>query len=213
LSLPLSALGTHPLALEAELSDWYSEDDVIMKEGDKITPNSKFFIVVAGRVRVVIAGKFIGYREVGSYFGETGLIELKPRSASVIADGELRLVAFTKLSFYKVLRTPGTQQIFAERMQNFDSDKGSFFQKCRGGATVIRAKEKMVKLRLAELKAHELDEAMGGHDGGDNKDVKFRYVLCFQVCKSTMLYLCNACRLLQRIYPTKDRACSRRDRT
>jgi CRP-like cAMP-binding protein len=39
---------------------------------------------------------------MGSFFGEKGLIELVPRSATVIADGRVRLIAFSKLAFYKV---------------------------------------------------------------------------------------------------------------
>ena len=39
------------LAGAAVLSPWHKEDDVIIRQGEKITNSSQFFIIVAGRVR------------------------------------------------------------------------------------------------------------------------------------------------------------------
>jgi hypothetical protein len=38
-------------------SGWYEEDEVLMAQGDKIIGSSRFYIIVAGRVRIVINNK------------------------------------------------------------------------------------------------------------------------------------------------------------
>jgi CRP-like cAMP-binding protein len=152
----MSSFQLNNLALEAKLSEWYEKDDVIMSAGETLSNNSRVFLIVSGRVRVAVSGKFVAYLETGKFFGEKGLIELKPRSATVIADGPLRLIAFTKLSFYKILRSPHSAEVFKDKMRTFTVDKNGDTKSVKSGETEQKQYKQVI--RLAELKDHDSDQ-------------------------------------------------------
>ena len=78
---------------------------VIMREGD---PVDSLYIVVAGRLKVMMGesdGKevILGILGPGEFFGEMGLIDDRPRSATVIAIEPCELLSVTKHAFKKCL--------------------------------------------------------------------------------------------------------------
>ena len=78
---------------------------VIMREGD---PVDSLYIVVAGRLKVMMGesdGKevILGILGPGEFFGEMGLIDDRPRSATVIAIEPCELLSVTKRAFKKCL--------------------------------------------------------------------------------------------------------------
>lgn len=62
-----------------------------------------FHMILSGRAEASQGGKAIGTMGPGEYFGEMSLIDGKPRSASVVADGELRTLAIPAWSFNRLL--------------------------------------------------------------------------------------------------------------
>ncbi len=78
---------------------------VIMREGD---PVDSLYIVVSGRLKVMMGesdGKevILGILGPGEFFGEMGLIDDRPRSATVIAIEPCVLLSVTKHAFKKCL--------------------------------------------------------------------------------------------------------------
>ena len=70
-----------------------------MAVGD--APDAMYFIA-AGDVTVLTAMGPVVLKE-GDYFGEMGLLESKPRSADVVADGYCHLLALHKKDFNSLL--------------------------------------------------------------------------------------------------------------
>ena len=78
---------------------------VIMREGDAV---DSLYIVISGRLKVMMGeadGKevILGLIGPGEFFGEMGLIDDLPRSASVLAIEPCELLSITKLAFRKCL--------------------------------------------------------------------------------------------------------------
>jgi hypothetical protein len=94
---------------------FYTADAVIVRQGAEINESSKFYIIVEGRVRVIVNGRFVRYKEVHDFFGERGLIEVEPRTADVIADTDTRLMCVSRLVFNEYLsKQESVQQEVAE---------------------------------------------------------------------------------------------------
>ena len=76
----------------------YVDGEVIFGDGD---PSLGMYIVKVGTVRIVrhipgVQPKLIGVLTAGDFFGEMGLIDDAPRSASAIANGATELIGFFK---------------------------------------------------------------------------------------------------------------------
>ncbi len=82
----------------------YARGDVIFHEG---TPGDVAYLVWAGKALVIKGGldspTILGYRGPGDILGEMALLENRPRSASVIALTDLRLLQIHKADFTRLL--------------------------------------------------------------------------------------------------------------
>lgn len=83
----------------------YSSDEVIVWEGE---PSDRLFIIINGIVAVkkVIPNKndkIFAYLLPGSTFGEVGILDNKPRSATVAALTDVEVVIFDREYFLKIL--------------------------------------------------------------------------------------------------------------
>lgn len=83
----------------------YSQDDIIVEEGD---PSDRLFIIINGIVtvkKVIIdqPDKIYAYLLPGSTFGEVGILDNKPRSATVQAMTDVEVLVFEREYFLKVL--------------------------------------------------------------------------------------------------------------
>jgi len=69
----------------------FGDGETIVREGD---PGKSMYIVASGRVNIVLAatGKSVAITEKGGYFGEMSLLTGDPRTASVIAIGDVRVL-------------------------------------------------------------------------------------------------------------------------
>lgn len=62
-----------------------------------------FHMILEGQAEASQGGKVIGTMGPGDYFGEMSLIDGKPRSASVVARGELKTLAIPAWNFNRLL--------------------------------------------------------------------------------------------------------------
>jgi CRP-like cAMP-binding protein len=74
----------------------HPEGTVIAKEGD---PGVGLFIIVDGEAEVTIGGKRMAILRRGDFFGEIALLDGGPRSATVTARTDMRLLGLTEWVF------------------------------------------------------------------------------------------------------------------
>ncbi len=95
------------MALEKYIRDFKAEE-VVFEEGSK---GYEMFIIKEGKVRVEIKIKSdnqeniknLGVIKEGEFFGEMSIIEGSPRSATVVAVEDCKLVALNKNRFYELI--------------------------------------------------------------------------------------------------------------
>lgn len=78
----------------------YSSGDVIIREGE---PGDELYLVLDGSVDIVKDGSFITTFRRGEHFGEMALVDSSPRSATVVARDEARLLIIRRQDFYNIL--------------------------------------------------------------------------------------------------------------
>jgi len=99
----------------------YEAGQVIIKQGD--APD-RFYIVIAGRAEVWhegLSGQHgeIDIRKAGEYFGEVGLLQDRPRSATVRApeDGQVEVLAMDRQDFLELMdESKATEMHVAQEM-------------------------------------------------------------------------------------------------
>ncbi|MGZ8580462.1 MAG: cyclic nucleotide-binding domain-containing protein [Actinomycetota bacterium] len=62
-----------------------------------------FHLILSGQAEANQGGTVVGTMSPGDYFGEMSLIDGKPRSASVVAKGELKTLAIPAWNFNRLL--------------------------------------------------------------------------------------------------------------
>ena len=73
---------------------------VVIREGDA---GDRFYVIAEGRARVTVSGATVATLGSGDYFGEIALMRDVPRTATVTAEGDLRLLALTRDEFLAAL--------------------------------------------------------------------------------------------------------------
>jgi CRP/FNR family cyclic AMP-dependent transcriptional regulator len=84
----------------------YPRDSAVIAAGD---PTDALYIVISGRLKVVMSGNegreaILAILNRGDFFGEMGLIDQGPRSASVVAIEPCELLTITRTDFMKCLQ-------------------------------------------------------------------------------------------------------------
>jgi len=78
----------------------FPPDMVIANEG---TAGTTFYVILHGIAKVVAGGKKRATLTPGKYFGEMAVIDGEPRSATVIAETELQVLAISSYNFRPLL--------------------------------------------------------------------------------------------------------------
>ena len=76
----------------------FSPGAIVVEVGQ---PSNAFYLVLGGRAKVI--GKSRRTLGIGDYFGEMGLIDGEPRSATIAAEGELQVMKLPRRPFLKLL--------------------------------------------------------------------------------------------------------------
>ena len=99
--LPLFArIGKRRLRKIASLAQFqeFSPGAIVVESGK---PSDAFYLILGGRAKVL--GKSRRTLGTGDYFGEMGLIDGEPRSATIAAEGELQAMKLPRRPFLKLL--------------------------------------------------------------------------------------------------------------
>jgi CRP/FNR family transcriptional regulator, cyclic AMP receptor protein len=121
-SVPLfSACSNRDLGRIATLAE-----EIDVPEGKALTqqgePGREFFVIVDGSARAAIRGKGTAALGPGAFFGEMSLLDQGPRSATVTATTDMRLLVLDSRSFSSLVEeTPGVarkiMRTLAERLR------------------------------------------------------------------------------------------------
>jgi len=84
----------------AELRD-VAAGEVVTRVGD---PGDEFFVIVDGRARAEVSARKRRRLSPGDFFGEMSLLDGEPRSATVRAETDVRLLAIPRYNFQSLLR-------------------------------------------------------------------------------------------------------------
>ena len=84
----------------------YPRDSAVIAAGD---PTDALYVVISGRLKVVMSGNegreaILAILNRGDFFGEMGLIDQGPRSASVVTIEPCELLTITRTDFMKCLQ-------------------------------------------------------------------------------------------------------------
>jgi CRP-like cAMP-binding protein len=120
-TVPLfSRLSTRRLREIAALADEVDlpAGKVLAKEGDR---GREFFALVDGEVEVEQGGRLIRRMKAGDFFGEIALVTKMPRTATVTATTDVRVLVITERDFAALVRqTPevgrGVAEALVERL-------------------------------------------------------------------------------------------------
>jgi hypothetical protein len=95
----LSGEELYPVAEIASVTE-VEQDDEVVKQGD---PSDDLYVVVEGALRVVRDGTVVDHLGVGQAFGELGVLDGEPRSATVAADARSRLLRIPRVELEALL--------------------------------------------------------------------------------------------------------------
>jgi CRP/FNR family cyclic AMP-dependent transcriptional regulator len=106
----------------AERFETYKAGQVIFKQGQ---PSEKMYIVIEGKVNILVGNFQVGLVEEGGILGEMGVLEGTTRSATAIAHTDCKIVSVDLRRFnFLVQNTPyfATEviQIMAERLRRMN---------------------------------------------------------------------------------------------
>ncbi|HKC93732.1 MAG TPA: Crp/Fnr family transcriptional regulator [Nitrospira sp.] len=101
----------------------FTAGQVIFKEGQ---PGDVMYVVIEGRIDIVVCDKVINVVGPGGILGEMALLDKEPRSTTAIANTDCRLVPVDQKRFtFLVQQTPyfaiEVMQIMAERLRRLNS--------------------------------------------------------------------------------------------
>lgn len=99
-------------------------DEVLAEQGRM---GHEFFIVLDGRVRVLDGKREITQLGRGDFFGEIALLDGRPRTATVVADGITRLLVVGHREFHALMDEFPDVRVavlgaVAERLRRFEAD-------------------------------------------------------------------------------------------
>jgi CRP/FNR family cyclic AMP-dependent transcriptional regulator len=126
----LELLGTVPLLAGCNKRDLRRiaslADEIEVRKGKVLTrqgePGRECFVIVDGTAKATMRGRRSSAMGPGSVFGEMSLLDGGPRSATVTAETDMRLLVLTSRGFSTVLRdvpmvAPRIMRALAERLR------------------------------------------------------------------------------------------------
>ena len=78
----------------------YDQGDVIVKDG---TLGHTLFVLIDGKARVQKGNRTVARLSPGDFFGETAVLDRRPRTASVVADSPVTCLVLHREDLRKVL--------------------------------------------------------------------------------------------------------------
>jgi len=103
-------------------------DEVSLKPGQTLItqghPTEAFFILESGHVQVTRDGKSVNRLGPGDFFGEIGMLDRGPATASVVTDGPVEAMVLSHTQFRDAIKANDTQalQVIAAMAKRLRAD-------------------------------------------------------------------------------------------
>ena len=102
-----------------------SDGKVLTREGQS---GREFYVIIDGQARVERNDQTLRIMQSGDFFGEIALIDGGPRTATVVAQGPVRLLVLNRREFQELLREfPNIQikvlQALAQRVRHIEPEQ------------------------------------------------------------------------------------------
>ena len=108
------------IAQEAEEEN-FKKGDVIIQQGEKVGPDSKFYIILHGSVDVIKDGEQVWVLVSGDIFGEIALELNIPRTASIVAKSEIKVLSLDLEQYKKhISNNPEVRKMVVLLKENLD---------------------------------------------------------------------------------------------
>jgi CRP-like cAMP-binding protein len=126
----------------------FGEGEAIVRQGES---GASMFVILHGRVRVVLepSGQQVARIEAGGFFGEMSVLTGEPRSASVRAESDVRLLEISAAQMRDLVQaTPGLlehiSQVMASRRVGLAAAEASA---ATGAATVQSSRSLLARFQ------------------------------------------------------------------
>jgi signal transduction histidine kinase len=167
--LRLLASNSRDLLARVMSQHYYTKGEIVVREGE---PGDSMYIIWSGWVGVfrgdALTPVVLGYRGPGEIIGEMSLIEDEPRSASIIALQELRLLKITRRNFQQLLNINpsvgmGMLRIISSRLRAADDVRANIAVKVNELQSEKEQLEAIERLRqeTTDLIVHDLRNPLG----------------------------------------------------
>lgn len=77
-----------------------AQDAIVTRRG---APGDEFFLIIDGRARVEVSARKRTRLGPGDFFGEMSLLDGEPRSATIVAETDMRLLVIPRREFARLL--------------------------------------------------------------------------------------------------------------
>jgi CRP-like cAMP-binding protein len=113
---------------EGELGKIYSDGEIIFREGD---PGEAMYVIQSGKIRITKkteSGEVtIATLQKGEIFGEMAIFDRQPRSATVVASGDARVLSVDKKKLFSTISRDPTLvfkmiESMSQRIRKLDSE-------------------------------------------------------------------------------------------
>jgi CRP-like cAMP-binding protein len=81
-----------------------------------LSASTEVFIIVEGIATVTVRGRAVAKLGPGEFLGEMAILDLAPRSATVVADSPMRLLATDPRRFFTLADHPGIARTIASAL-------------------------------------------------------------------------------------------------
>lgn len=86
--------------LKGTLDYVYEPGEALVHQDDE---GQTMFVILKGRARVVRSGRTLARLKAGDFFGEIGMLDGRPRTASVVADSEVHCLVLHRDRLKEIL--------------------------------------------------------------------------------------------------------------
>ncbi|MCB9621372.1 MAG: cyclic nucleotide-binding domain-containing protein, partial [Sandaracinus sp.] len=156
----------------------FKKDQIVVDEGDE---GDELFVVLTGKVKVHSGGTSITELGPGQHFGEMALVDKAPRSASVTAVEDSKLLAIKRRDFFDMIRKDHDVAVkllwsflgvLAQRLRSTSRELGQAREQLAAEDLTEELLGESTKVEsLADLVAIEMtDPEMSVDDLADTKD-------------------------------------------
>ncbi len=148
--------------------NYYGQEDVIVRQHE---PSDSLYLIIEGRCTVYVNDRLISHMETGDLFGEMGVIQETPRSATIIAIEPTKAIRIDAATFKKMLYN----QKMSNWLLNLLTDRLK-----RTSTDAARFQKEMEEIRMDQMELARVQRSLLPKELP--KDSRFRLHVLYSPC-------------------------------